>query len=99
MGLLHRLAEPCVRGSRRVGDANAGLGGVVEGALECALSLDGGEDAAFVLRTIRNRKVGTAQDAQDDLAILNQGESNGVLVEPEEALGSVDQVEVQWPSR
>ena len=69
--------------------AGAGLGGVVEGAL---VAVHGGE-VAFVLRTIRNRKVGTAQDAQDDLAILNQGESNGVLVEPEEALGSVDRVE------
>jgi len=63
--------------------------------LFCALALDGDEEASTIALwvTQRCREVRAAHDAEFDVAVLDERETDGVLLAEEEALGAVDRIE------
>jgi hypothetical protein len=63
--------------------------------LLCALALDGDEEASTIALWVAQRcgEVRAAHDAELDVAILDERETDGVLLAAEEALGTVDRIE------
>jgi len=63
--------------------------------LFCALAFDGDEEASTLTLWLAQRcgKVRAAHNAEFDVAVLDERETDGVLLAAEETLGAVDRIE------